>query len=116
MASYAKAVTRNSKNLGLLGLGSLTAAVAVIGLGSGTANADIDVIAPRPGVTSRATQNSVIRINDFGVAQGVSEAELADAGEVSAFGEVRDTVKAVVGGRAAPYEGSYPVGPPMGDW
>jgi len=117
MAAYAKALTRGSKKLGLVGLGSFAAAAAVIGLGSGTASADIDEIGPSPTVTSRqASQNSVIRINDYGVARGISEARLADTGVVNAFGEVRDTVHAVVGGTASAFEGEYPVGPAIGDW
>jgi hypothetical protein len=117
MAGYANARTRSSKKLGLLGLGSFVVAAAAIGLGSGTANADVDEIGPSPTVYSRqASQNSVIRINDYGVARGISEARLADAGVVSAQGEVRDTVDAVVGSTASAYEGEYPVGPPIGDW
>ena len=54
------------------------------------------------------------------MARGISEARLGDAGEVSATGssstEVRDTSKAVVGTKASPFEGEYPVGPPIGDF
>lgn len=114
MAGYAKAFTRSSKKLGLVGVGSFAAAAAAIALGSGTANADIDKIGPSPTVTAQQTQNTVIRINDYGVARGISETRLADAGVVSAQGEVRDTVHAVVGGTASPFEGEYPVGPPIG--
>lgn len=116
MAGYARALTRSSKKLGLVGLGSFAAA-AMVGLGSGTANADVEEVGPSPVVTSRqASENSVIRINDFGVARGISEARLADAGIVHAVGEVRDSVKAVVGGTASAFEGEYPVGPAIGDW
>ncbi|VEG56513.1 Uncharacterised protein [Mycolicibacterium aurum] len=117
MAKHAKASARHSKKLGAVGLGSFAVTVAFAGLGSGTAHADINEVGPGPTVTSRqASQNSVIRINDFGLARGISEARVADAGEVNAFGEVRDTTKAVVGTTAAPFEGSYPVGPPIGDF
>ncbi|MDY6996189.1 MAG: hypothetical protein SW019_06310 [Actinomycetota bacterium] len=117
MAGYAEAFTRSSKKLGLVGLGSFAIAAAAIGLGSGTASADVEEVGPSPTVTSRqASQNSVIRINDYGVARGISEARLADAGVVHAQGEIRDTVKAVVGGTAAAFEGEYPVGPAIGDW
>lgn len=121
----AKALTRSWKKLGTVGLGSFAVAAASIGLGSGTANADIDEIAPSPVVTSRqASQNSVIRINDYGAARGISEARLADAGVVNAFGVagnedipvVRDTTHAVVGGTASAFEGEWPVGPAIGDW
>ena len=117
MAGYARALTRSSKKLGLVGLGSFAAAAAIVGLGSGTASAEVDEVGPSPVVTSRqASENSVIRINDFGVARGISEARLADAGILNAFGEVRDSVKAVVGGTASAFEGEYPVGPAIGDW
>lgn len=117
MAAYAGALTRSAKKLGLVGLGSFAAAAAMVGLGSGTASAEVDEVGPSPVVTSRqASENSVIRINDFGVARGISEARLADAGIVHAVGEVRDSVKAVVGGTASAFEGEYPVGPAIGDW
>lgn len=102
---------------GIVGLGSLITATAFAGLGSGTAGADISEVGPGPTVTSRqASQNSVIRINDFGVARGISEARVGDAGVVSAYGEVRDTTKAIVGTNASAFEGAYPVGPAIGDW
>jgi hypothetical protein len=126
MAAHAKALTRSSKKLGIVGLGSFAVAAAFIGVGSGTANADIEEVSPSPVVTSRqASENSVIRINDYGLARGISEARVADAGIVNAFGVqgsedevpvVRDTTKAVVGTTASAFEGEYPVGPPIGDW
>jgi hypothetical protein len=117
MAGSAKALTRSSTKLGLVGLGSFAVAAATLGLGSGTANADVNEISPSPTVTSRqASEYSVVRINDYGVARGISETRLADAGVVSAQGDVRDTVHAVVGSTASAYEGEYPVDPPIGDW
>ena len=126
MAAHAKALTRSSKKLGIVGLGSFAVAAAFIGIGSGTANADVEELSPSPVVTSRqASQNSVIRINDFGLARGISEARVADAGVVNAFGVegselelpvVRDTPRAVAGTTASAFEGEYPVGPPIGDW
>ena len=108
---------RRAKTLGALSLGSFAMAAAFAGLGSGTAGADVEEVGPGPTVTSRqASENSVIRINDFGVARGISEARVADAGILNAFGEVRDTTKAVVGTTAAAFEGAYPVGPAIGDW
>jgi hypothetical protein len=106
-----------AKKLGALGLGSFAAAAAFAAVGSGTAGADVSEVGPGPTVTSRqASQNSVIRINDFGVARGISEGRVADAGVINAFGEVRDTTIAVVGTTAAPFEGAFPVGPAIGDW
>ena len=108
---------RRAKKLGGLGLGSFAVAAAFATLSSGTANADVEEFGPGPTVTSRqASENSVIRINDFGVARGISEGRVADAGVINAFGEVRDGVKAVVGTTAAAFEGAFPVGPAIGDW
>jgi hypothetical protein len=106
-----------AKKLGALGLGSFAVAAAFAVMGSGTATAEVEEVGPGPTVTSRqASENSVIRINDFGVARGISEARVADAGIVHAVGEVRDSVKAVVGTTAAAFQGAYPVGPAIGDW
>jgi hypothetical protein len=117
MAKHSKASTRNVKKLGALGFGSFAVAAAFGAVGCGTAGADVNEVGPGPTVVSRqASQNSVIRINDFGVARGISEGLVADAGVVNAFGEVRDTMKAVVGSTASAFEGEYPVGPPIGDW
>jgi hypothetical protein len=117
MAKHAKASTKSVKKLSALGLGSFAIAAAFGGLGSGTAGADIEEVGPGPTVTSRqASEFAVIRINDFGAARGISEGQVADAGVINAFGEVRDTTKAVVGTTAAAFEGEYPVGPPIGDW
>ena len=80
MAGHARAITRSSTKLGLLAVGSFAAVAAAIGFGSGTANADVDEVGPSPNITASQTQNAVIRINDFGVARGISETRLADAG------------------------------------
>ncbi len=99
------------------GIAALAFGAAFAGFGSATAAADIDEVGPGPTVHSRqASEFSVIRINDFGVARGVSETRLADAGVVSATGEVRDSTKAIVGGTAAPFDGGWPSGPGIGDW
>jgi hypothetical protein len=101
----------------VLGAAVSLGAAAFIGLGCGLADADVKKIGAGPTVKSRqASQNSVIRINDFGVARGISEARVGDAGIVSAQGEVRDGTKAVVGSKPSPFRGSYPVGPAIGDW
>lgn len=90
---------------------------ALMGFGAGVATADVNEIGPGPSVKSRqASEFSVIRINDFGVARGVAATRLGESGIVSAQGEVRDSMMAVVGGRAAGFQGSYPKGPGMGDW
>ncbi len=107
---------RSVKTLAIAGFGAFGAA-ASLGFGTAVATAEVEEWAPGPTVTSRqASENSVVRINDFGVARGVSEARLGDAGVVSAQGEVRDSTKAVVGGTASGFEGSYPTGPAIGDW
>ena len=78
-------------------------------------------VGPGPTVSSRqASEFAVVRINDFGVARGISESRVADAGTINAFGEVRDTTKAVVGSHAAPFNleanGSFVFDPPIGAW
>lgn len=126
MAAHAKALTRSSKELGIVGLGSFAVAAAFIGIGSGTAHADVHEISPNPVVTSRqASQNAVIRINDPGLARGISEARVADAGEINAFGVagseldlpvVRDTSKSVPGTTSTAFDGVWPKGPAIGAW
>ncbi|MGE0220561.1 hypothetical protein [Mycolicibacterium sp.] len=112
-------MTLRLRGMVVTGLVSFAAAAAAVpGFGVGTANADTDEIGPSPTVTSRqATLVSelAIRPNDFGVARGLSETRLADAGVVTAQGEVRDSTKAVVGATAAPFD-EGPGGPPIGDW
>ena len=117
MTGPTDAVARGVKKAGLIGLGGLAAGALSVGMGAGAAGADVDEVGPSPTVTSRqASENSVIRINDYGVARGVSEGRLADAGVISGQGEIRDTVKAVPGGKARGFRGGYPVGPAIGDW
>jgi hypothetical protein len=104
---------RSAKILGAAGVGA-----AAIVLSSGVASADVEEVAPSPTVTSRqASEHAEIRINDYGVAGGISEARLAEEGVVNAQGEVRDSAKAVIGGRKSrPFRGSYPNGPGIGEW
>lgn len=117
MTGPSDALARGVKKAGLIGLGGLAAGALSVGVGSGVAGADVDEVGPSPTVTSRqASQNSVIRINDYGVARGISETRLADSGEISAQGEIRDNIKAVPGGKARGFRGGYPVGPAIGDW
>jgi hypothetical protein len=98
-------------------LGAASVGAAAIALSSGVASADVEEVAPSPTVTSRqASQNSVIRINDYGVARGISEARVARGGIINAQGEVRDSTKAVVGGKAYPFRGGFPSGPAIGEW
>ena len=116
MTDSSDALARGVKKAGLIGLGGLAAGALSVGVGSGTANA-VDEVGPSPTVTSRqASENSVIRINDFGVARGISETRLADAGEVHGQGEIRDSIKAVPGGKARGFRGGFPAGPAIGDW
>jgi hypothetical protein len=113
MTTPSHVLARSAKMLGAVSVG----AAAVIGLGCGLAAADVKNVGPGPTVKSRqASENSVIRINDFGVARGISEARVGDAGIVSAQGEVRDSTKAVVGSKSSPFRGGFPSGPAIGDW
>ncbi|MGE0218086.1 hypothetical protein [Mycolicibacterium sp.] len=119
MTAHVTNRARKSIRLGLVGSGSLLAAAAFVSLGSGTASAEITEVGPSPTVTSRqatVVSELAIRPNDYGVARGLSETRLADAGVIHAQGEVRDATKAVVGGPAAAFEGAYPTGPAIGDW
>lgn len=116
MPAPSRVLARTAKMLGIVGIGAF-GAFAFVGLSAGTAEADIRKVAPGPTVKSRqATENSVIRINDFGVARGISEARVADAGVVHAQGEVRDSTKAVQGNKSRPFRGGFPTGPAIGGW
>lgn len=116
MAAPSRILARSAAMLGIASVGAV-GAVAFISVGAGTAGADVKRMAPRPIVTSRqASENSVVRINDMGVARGISEARLGDAGVVHAQGEVRDSVKAVQGSKSRPFRGGFPSGPSIGEW
>jgi hypothetical protein len=111
-----RVLVSSAKALGIVGLGAFGAA-AFLGMGAGSAEADVRKVGPGPTVKSRqASENSVIRINDFGVARGISEARVGDAGVVSAQGEVRDGTMAIVGSKSRPFRGGFPSGPAIGDW
>ena len=106
-----------------LGLGSCAAAAAFLSIGSAVAHADIEESAPTPYVTSRQAlliDDNALRVADYGQARGLGEARGADLGEVTAQGEVRDSTKAVVGSKAAPFNlesnGSFVFDPPIGAW
>ncbi|ORB28445.1 hypothetical protein [Mycolicibacterium parafortuitum] len=121
MVERTATLPRRTTRLAVMCLGSVCASAALFGLSAGTASADVKEVSPGPVVSSRqATDYAVVRINDFGVARGTSEARLADAGVVSATGtnstEVRDEMKAVPGSKAKGFLGAYPVGPPIGDF
>ena len=98
-------------------LGAASVGAAGIVLSSGVAVAEVEEVAPGPTVTSpQASQNSVIRTNDFGAARGISEGRVADEGVVNAQGEVRDSSKAGVGRKSRPFRGGFPSGPGIGQW
>ncbi|MGW0162461.1 hypothetical protein ACWDUN_24400 [Mycobacterium sp. NPDC003323] len=106
-----------------LGLGSMAAVAAFMSLGSGLASADVTEVAPSPQVTSRQAilvDDNALRSADYGEARGAGETRLADAGEIVAQGEVRDTTKAIPGSKAAPFNleanGSFVFDPPISDW
>ncbi|CAN5453237.1 hypothetical protein BH11ACT7_BH11ACT7_34220 [soil metagenome] len=123
MAENASGLIQSSKKLGALGLGSFAVAAAFMGLGSGTASAEVEEVAPSPQVTSRQAlvidENS-LRSQAMGQARGFLDTRSADSGIVHAQGETRDSVKAVVGTTAAPFNlesnGSFQFSPPIGDW
>jgi hypothetical protein len=114
-----------SKKLAGLGFGSFAGATLLAGLGSATASAEVEESAPAPYVTSRQAiliDDNALRVADYGEARGFGDTRSADAGIVHAQGEGVhvDTVKAVPGTKAAPFNlesnGSFVFSPPIGDW
>lgn len=112
-----------TKKITAAGLGSFAAAAAFMSFGSAVASADVEEVAPAPHVTSRQAlviDDNALRIADYGQARGLGETRNADLGEVTAQGDVRDTTKAVVGTKSAPFNlesnGSFAFDPPIGTW
>lgn len=100
MAENASGLIRSSKKLGALGLGSFALAAAFMGLGGATANAEVEEVAPSLAVTSGNALHfgeGGIRNSVSGVARGAGATRSADSGIVHALGEVKDSVKAIVG-------------------
>jgi hypothetical protein len=122
MADNASGPIRSAKKLGALGLGSFAVAAAFMGLGSGTANA-VEEVAPTPAVTSRQAliiDQNALRFTAPGEARGMLSTRNGAEGIVHAQGDVKDSIKAVVGTSAAPFnlesDASFQTGPPIGDW
>ena len=122
MADNASGLIRSSKKLVALGLGSFAVAAAFMSLGSGTASA-VEEVAPSPQVTSRQAliiDDNALRSTAIGEARGFLSTRSADSGIVHAVGEVKDSIMAVPGTTAAPFNleqnGSFSFGAPMGDW
>ena len=129
-------MTARAKKLAIVGAGSFAAVAAAMTLGLGTANADVEEIAPsnQPEVTSRqatVVSEDGVRLADIGAARGLQESRNAEKGIVSAQSTgddagVRDSVKAVTGdSTASPFPGEFtppgegPLtggGPALGDW
>jgi hypothetical protein len=123
MAENASGLIRSSKKLGALGLGSFAVAAAFMSLGSGTASAEVEEVAPTPQVTSRQAlviDDNSLRATAIGEARGFLSTRSGEEGIVHAQGEIRDSVKAVVGTTAAPFNlesnGAFEFSPPIGDW
>ena len=115
--------SRSFTTLGVLGLGSLAVSAAFLGLSSATASADVEEMAPTPQVTSRQAliiDDNSLRSTAIGEARGLGESRSADMQEISAQGEVHDSVKAVPGTTAAPFNlednGQFVFDPPIGQW
>ncbi|WP_395310574.1 hypothetical protein V4U86_07150 [Mycobacterium sp. AMU20-3851] len=113
----------STKKITAVGLGSFAVAAAFMGLSGAVANADIEEVAPSPQVTSRQAlliDDNALRVADYGQARGLGESRAGDMGEVTAQGEVRDSTKAIVGSKAAPFNlesnGSFVFDPPIGAW
>ena len=114
-----------SMKLAVLGFGSFAGATVLAGLGAGTAAAEVEESAPAPFVTSRQAiliDDNALRVADYGEARGFLDTRNAEAGIVHAQGEGVhvDTVKAVPGTKAAPFNlaanGAFIFSPPIGDW
>ena len=117
MAKHRARRDTKSKKIGAVGIGSAAFGAAFVGIGSGTASADIDLVAPAPVVTSRqATMLSegALRYADYGQARGLGDSRSGDLSEVSAQGEVggqpvavgedrSSTMLALPGTRAVPF-------------
>ena len=123
MAENSTAFMTSAKKLSALGLGSFAVAAAFMSLGSAVANAAVEEVAPSPQVTSRQAliiDDNSLRASAIGEARGFGETITSDTGIVSAQGEVRDSVKAVSGTIASPFNlesnGSFEFSPPIGDW
>jgi len=113
----------STKKITAVGLGSFAVAAAFMSLGNAVANADVVEVAPTPQVTSRQAvliDPDALRVADYGKARGLGENRSADTGVVSAQGSVRDSTKAIVGSKAAPFNleanGSFVFDPPIGSW
>ncbi|AQA01537.1 hypothetical protein BVC93_02795 [Mycobacterium sp. MS1601] len=111
------------KTLGVLGFGSLAVSAAFMSLGSATASAAVEEMAPTPQVTSRQAliiDDNSLRSTAIGEARGLGESRSADMGEVNAQGELHDSIMAVPGTTASPFNlesnGSFVFDPPMGAW
>ena len=107
------------KKLATAGIGAFALTAGLMTFGAATANAEVEEMAPGPEVRSRqasVVNDSWLRIVDPSVARGLSQARLADAGEINAHGEARDSVKAVNGTSAEAFEGPWAPGPAIGDW
>ncbi|MDF2824526.1 MAG: hypothetical protein K0R68_1934 [Mycobacterium sp.] len=123
MADNSGRLLPGTKKLVALGLGSFAVSAAFMTLGSATASADVEEMAPTPQVTSRqalVVDENSLRSTAIGEARGFGETRSADMTEISAQGELRDSIKAVPGTTAAPFnlesDGSFQFSPPIGDW
>ncbi|ANW63408.1 hypothetical protein BCA37_07170 [Mycobacterium sp. djl-10] len=124
MTENARSWTRLATKLTVLGIGSAAATAAFLSLGAATASADVREMAPRPNVTSRqatVVDQNALRRSAQGEARGFwGSTRSADSGIVHSQGEVRDSVKAVVGTRSAPFgvrqNGEFRQGAPIGSW
>jgi hypothetical protein len=123
MAETANGLMTSVKKLSAVGLGSVAVAAAFMSLGSAVAGADVEEMAPTPQVTSRQAliiDDNALRAVAIGNSRGAGATRSADPFEISAQGELRDSVKAVPGTTAAPFNlesnGSFVFDPPIGDW
>lgn len=125
MGENVDALDLSAKKVTALGLASCVLATAFLGLATTPASADVTEVAPRPNVTSRQAQvvdQNALRRTSAGQARGsLADNRSSDEGTVrSGNGQVKDSVKAVPGTTAAPFnltrKGVFRQGAPIGSW
>ena len=107
-------LVRRSKKLGISGIGSVAVAAVVVGLGSGTASADVEDWAPDTGVKSR--QAEVISRDAVREDATHGEVRTARDGVVRGHGEVRDSAVAVPGNKSSGFRPGWGTRPFTNGW
>ncbi|MGW0162463.1 hypothetical protein ACWDUN_24410 [Mycobacterium sp. NPDC003323] len=111
-----------TKHLSRTALGLLTAG-ALISISSAVADADIAELSPTPEVTIDTPAHkgdNAVRAAPYGEVQAQGAVRDCKKEVVCAQGTVSDSVEAIVGSKAAPFnlesDGEFTFDPPIGDW